>query len=177
LRHGRKVRSFFLILSLAVCLASTRAQEQENKLADRLLRPDMSLANAAQDKKFTALGGTSIDKKFVAKSFYSGDEKLTKSFWGLKGFFGKEFRTRKFFRAEAAANARSNAKIAYASTQFPTKKISIARSSSEEGKVAKVREYADSRPFLGKGTRQEILSQEDRPLTIDEVRELLNKSK
>ena len=40
-----------------------------------------------------------------------------------------------------------------------------------------MRDYADNRPFLGEGTRQEILSQEDKPLTIDEVRELLNKSR
>ncbi len=177
MRQGRGVRAFFLFLSLATCLASAQAQEQESKLADRLLRPDMSLANSAQDKKFTAVGGTSIDKKFVAKSFYSGDERTTKTFWGLRSFFSKGFATGKFSRAEAAANARANAEIAYASTEFPTRKSALVRSSAEEGKVARVREYADSRPFLGKGTRQKNLSQEDKPLTIDEVRELLNKSR
>jgi hypothetical protein len=51
------------------------------------------------------------------------------------------------------------------------------RSSSDATKIAQVREYADQRPFRGKGTRQKILSQQDKPLTIDEVRELLNRSK
>jgi hypothetical protein len=177
LRHGRGVRSTFPLLSLTICAASARAREQENKMVDRVLRPDMSLANAAQDKKFTAVGGTSIDKNLVAKSFYSGGERTTKSFWDLKGFFSKEFETRKFSRAEAAANAKANAEVAYANTEFLTKKSSLIQTSSEEGKVAQVREYPDNRPFLAKGTRQKILSQEDKPMTIDEIRELLNKSK
>ena len=171
------MRCFFLLLGLTVCLASARAQEQEHKLVDRLLRPDMSLASTEQDKKFTTVGGTSVDQKFVAKSFYSGDEKLTKSFWGVKIFSAKEFETRGFSRSDAAANARTNAEIANASTEFPTKKSSLVRTASEEGRSAKVRDYADNRPFLGEGTRQNVLSRENKPLTIDEVRELLNKSK
>jgi hypothetical protein len=177
LRQVRGVRSFFLLLGLTVCLVSARAQEQEHKLVDRLLRPDMSLASTAQDKKFTAVGGTSVDQKFVAKSFYSGDEKPTKSFWGVKIFSSKEFETRGFSRADAAANAKTNAEIAYANTEFPTKKSSLIRTSSNEGKLATVRDYADNRPFLAKGTRQNMLNQKNKPLTIDEVRELLNKNK
>jgi hypothetical protein len=137
----------------------------------------MSLVNAAQDKKFTAVGGTSIDKKFVAKSFSAGDEKTTKSFGGAKGFFSRVFGTRTFTRTEVAPNAKTNAEIAYARTQFTTKESSLVRPSSDSAKTARVLEYADQRPFLGKGTRQRILSQEDKPLTIDEVRELLNKNK
>jgi hypothetical protein len=146
-------------------------------LVDRLLRPDMSLVSTAQDKKFTAGCGTSVDREFAAKSFYSGDGKPSKGFGGVKVFSSKEFETGGFSRANAAANARANAEIAQANTEFPTKNSSLIRAASEEGKVSKVRDYADSRPFLAKGTRQNMLNQENKPLTIDEVRELLNKSK
>ena len=171
------MRWIFLLLCLTGLSLPVRAQEQESKLADRLLRPDMSLANSAQDKKFTAVGGTSVDKKFVAKSFSTGDEKTQKTFPGTKSFLARVFGTRTFTRAEAAANAKANADIAYANTQFTTKESSLVRSSSDSARVARVREYADQRPFLGKGTRQKILSEQDKPLTIDEVRELLNRSK
>ena len=48
-------------------------------MVDRLLEPDMTLANPAQNKQFDGTGTTSVDKKFVAKSFYSGDEANTKA--------------------------------------------------------------------------------------------------
>ena len=175
--QGRRVRLIILLLGLTAWAGLARAQDQENKLVDRLLRPDMTLANSAQNKKFTGTGGTPVDKKFVAKSFYVGDERTTKSFTGEKDFSAKGFETKKFTRAERAANAQSNAQLPYANAEFATRKSSLIRTASDEGKVAKTRDYADSRPFLAKGTRQKILSQEGKPLTIDEIRELLNKSK
>jgi hypothetical protein len=177
LRQGRAVRLFFLLLGLTISAGLARAQDQENKLVDRLLRPDMTLTNQAQNKKFTGTGGTPVDKKFVAKSFYAGDERTTKRFAGEKDFSAKGFATKKFTRAERAANTKTNAGMANANAEFATRKSSLIRTASDEGKVAKTRDYADSRPFLVKGTRQKILSQEDKPLTIDEIRELLNKSK
>ncbi len=171
------MRWILLLLFLTNFAFPAGAQEQEKKLADRLLRPDMSLANPAQNKKFSAVGGTSVDKKFVANPFSTGDEATSKSFGGTKSFFSRVFGTGTFSRAEAAASAKANAEIAYANTQFATRESSLVRPSSDSAKPARVREYADQRPFLGKGTRQEILSQEDKPLTIDEVRELLNRNK
>ena len=133
----------------------------------------MSLANPAQNKKFIAVGGTSVDKKFVAKSFSTGTEKTSKSFGGTKSFFSRVFGTLTFSRTRTAA---TNANIASTKMEFPTKDSSLVRASPDSVKKAGTREYADNRPFLGKGTRQKILSQEDKPLTIDEVRELLNRS-
>ncbi len=170
------MRWLFLLLSLTIFSSFAQAQEQENKLVDRLLRPNMSLANSAQNKKFTAVEGTSVERKFETKQFYSGKERPAKSFWGAKSFLSKTFGTGKHARAEAAAQAKANAEIAYAS-QFASKKSSIARESSFAEKKTRVRDYADSRPFLAQGTRQKILSQEDHAMTIDEVRDLLNKSK
>ena len=67
----------------------------------------MSLANSAQDKKFVAVEGTSVDKKFVANSFSTGNEANTKTFGGTRNFFSRVFGTNKFARAEAAANAKT----------------------------------------------------------------------
>ncbi len=166
-----------LLLGLMIFTSAARAQEQENKLVDRLLRPDTSLSNSAQNKKFTAVEGTSIDKKFVAREFYSGKPKPARTFGDAKSFLSKIFGTGKYGHADATANAKTNAEPAYANAKFQTQKSSLARSSSFAGKSAKTREYADNRPFLGEGTRQKQLSQQEHPMTIDEVRELLNKSR
>jgi hypothetical protein len=171
------VRWIFLLLCLTCFSLPARAQEQERKLADRLLRPDMSLGNPAQDKKFIAAGGTSVDKKFVAKSFSTGDEAASKSFGGMKGFFARIFGTKDFAHADAAVNTKPNPEIAKANTPFTTKDSSLVRQSSDATRTSGTEEYADQRPFLGQGTRQKMLNQENKPLTIDEVRELLNKNK
>ncbi len=176
MRKLRAVRWFSVLIGLTIFSSFVQAQEQENKLVDRLLRPNMELANPAQNRKFTAVEGTSVDKKFEAKQFYSGKESTTKSFWGARSFLSKTFGTGKYAHAEAAANAKANAEIAYAS-QFATKQSALVKKSSVAEKKARVRDYADNRPFLAEGTRQKILSQQDHAMTIDEVRDLLNKSK
>lgn len=169
------MRFFLCLLSLTIGAGTVRAQEQEHKLVDRLLKPDMTLANPAQNKQFSGTGSTPIDKKFEAKSFSANRERTTKSFSGGKDISAKGFETGKFTRAEKAASA--NGELASARTEFATRKSSLAQTAAGEGKVAPTRGYAESRPFLAKGTRQKVLSQQDKPLTIDEIRELLNKSK
>ncbi|HEY2800150.1 MAG TPA: hypothetical protein VGI85_06125 [Chthoniobacterales bacterium] len=171
------MRWSLLLFSVTVFASLARAQEQENQMMDRIMRPNMSLSNPAQDRKFVAVEGTSIERKFVAKGFDSGDEKSTKSFWGLRSFFSEVFGTAKYARAEAAANATANSGIPFASTEFATNQSHLIHTSSQAEKSSPVRDYADNRPFLAKGTRQQQLSEQDHALTIDEVRELLNKSK
>ncbi|MEO8440013.1 MAG: hypothetical protein ABI540_07295 [Spartobacteria bacterium] len=168
---------FLLLPVLMVGVSLARAQDQENKLVDRLLRPDTTLANSAQNKTFTGTGTTAVDKKFVAKSFYAGDEQTAKSFSGGKDFSAKKFEAQKFNRAERAADTKPSFRVAQSGAEFPTQQSALIRTASDEGKVSQTKDYPDNRPFLGQGTRQKILSQENKPLTIDEVRELLNKSK
>ena len=135
----------------------------------------MSLSNAAQDKKFNAVDGTPVDKKFVAKSFDSGEQATTKSFTDGKSFSSKKFRAKKLSWGEVSEYFCGTKVVPDARKQFATKESSTVRTASEGGKVAGVRDCPDNRPFLGKGARQAALSQQDKPLTIEEVRELLNK--
>lgn len=171
------MRGRLLLFGLTTFASLAYAQEQEHQMMDRIMRPNMSLSNPAQDRKFVAVEGTSIDRKFVAKGFYSGDEKSTKSFWGLRSFLSKVFGTEKSARSESAAKAKTNAETAFGSTPFATNKSALTHTSSQADKSSPVRDYADNRPFLAKGTRQQQLSEQNHALTIDEVRELLNKSK
>jgi hypothetical protein len=170
-------RWFFPLLCLMTCPFSVGAQEQERKLVDRLLRPDLTLVNSAQDRKFTGPDITPVEKKVIAKLFHSGRERTARRFSGGKDFPVKQFETKEFGRAQGTAHTRANAEVASAKAEFVAGKSSLVRTSADEGKIAKTRDYGDSRPFLAKGTRQKNLSQEDKPLTIDEIRELLNKNK
>jgi hypothetical protein len=174
----RAVRGFLRTFSLlVVATAIAEGQEQEGKMMDRMMRPNMELSNPAQDKKFTAVEGVSVDKKFEAKEFYSGHEPVTKSFFGARSFFSKAFGTGKYARAKAAANYRKNADLAFASTQFQSKKSEIVKESSFAKKKSATRDYAESKPFLAEGTRQKQLSEQSHAMTIDEVRDLLNKGR
>ena len=174
LRQGRPRACAPAVLCLTISAACS-AQEQENKLVDRLLKPDMSLANSAQDKQFTGTGTTTVEKKFDAKSFYAGNERTDEELFRPERFFREGFETTKFTRAEKAANIQCRAGLCQHEVHDRGK---LTRPpAAEDDKVAQTREYAESRPFLGEGTRQKILSQQDKPLTIDEIRELLNKSK
>jgi len=169
------MRSICVVVSLTIFVASVRAQEQERKLIDRLLRPDTSLVNSAQDKKFVAADGTPFDKKFDTKVFYTGEQHSTKSFLGLREFFARKFGAKKSSQSEMVAVTPSESR--YARTQFATSRSSFVATARDAEKKVKAGEYAEShRPFLAKGARQRMLSQQDHSLTIDEVRELLNRN-
>lgn len=100
-----------------------------------------------------------------------------KGFAGIRSFFAKNFGTKKFCHGDLVANAASSGAPSYAHMVARTKESSLVRKAPEADKVVQTRDYPDSRPFLGQGTRQKILSQQDHPLSIEEVRELLNKDR
>jgi len=170
-------RALLMMIGLTIFAGLLHAQEQEGRLVDRLLRPDLSLVNPQQNKKFVAAEGTSVEKKFEVKSYSATKERPTNSFFGIPDFLARTFGTKKFAQSDSAANAASSTAPTYVHTEAPTKKSALIKKSSQADKVTDTRDYPDNRPFLGKGTRQKILSQQDHPLSIDEVRELLNRDK
>ena len=166
----------FLLFSLTICINHAWAEDQERKLIDRLLRPDMTLINPAQDKQFSGAGGTVANKNVEAKPFYSGDELATMNFAGIKDFAAKKLRAKTLSNVERAGASDRRADCARLEISL-AKSNSFIRTTSDEAKRVETRSYSGSHAFRGKGTRQEILRQQDRPLTIEEVRQLLNKNK
>src|SRR5437016_530736 len=68
--HPPSVRkSIAVCLCFVTTLSCAFAQDQEKKLVDRLLKPDMSLQNEAQNKKFIA-DGASTNKRANVGTFY-----------------------------------------------------------------------------------------------------------
>ena len=174
----RGVRSAVLLVCGLTTFASLlQAQEQDGRLVDRLLHPDLALANPQQNKKFVIANGTSVGRKFEANSYAASTHRQTKAFPGITNFFARFFRTKKFSPGRTNISPATSAPPAYAENVVRTKQSSLVNEAPEATKTATTRDYSDNRPFLGRGTRQKVLSQQDHPLTIEEVRELLNRDR
>lgn len=168
--------SFAVWLLLIAALCSVRAQDQEKKLVDRLLKPDMTLQNDAQNKKFGGDGSASINKRASVGSFYVFQKPRTKNFSGTRDFSTSQFYSQTYRGGRTAYETSSqqtlvNSKSTYASH------AAYVRDAPQSGKKVATRTYAGNRPFLDEGKSQKSLSRKNEPLTIEQVRELLNKNK
>jgi hypothetical protein len=162
-----------LLLGASCCL---RAQDQERKLVDRLLRPDMTLQSGEQRKKFIA-DGTSINKKARVGNFYVEKKSKSKTFSGTRELSTQQFNSRPFHGSRSAFQNSSQQSVGNSRLAYPTQSARGPRDASQSDKKVASRTYAENRPFLDQGKSQKSLNRQNAPLTIDQVRELLNKNK
>ncbi len=161
---------------LLVALSCLRAQDQERKLVDRLLRSDMTLQNSEQKKKFTA-DGTSINKKATVGTFYVEKKSNSKTFSGTRELSTQQFHSQRFHGNRSAFDNSSQQAVRNSRLAYPTQLASGPRNAPQSDKKVASRAYAENRPFLDQGKSQKSLNRQNAPLTIDQVRELLNKNK
>jgi hypothetical protein len=171
------VRKLFAAsLSLLAALSCARAQDQESKLVDRLLKPDMTLENFAQNKKFVA-DRTSINKQATVGTFYVQKRSNSKNSYGTRDFSTGQFNSHSYPGQRSASGISSHQPIGNSRSAYATQPARGPHDASESEKKVASRSYADNRPFLDQGKSQKSLTRKNKPLTIDEVRELLNKNK
>ena len=151
-------------------------QDQERKLIDRLLRPDMELKNDAQSKKFIA-DRKAVNKQANISTFHVQREITPGRFSGTKKLSAPEHGTGRFPGEKCQANTNSRCEIVNVDCQLPMKLTSAVHAIHDSNRVAQSGEFTGKRPFLDHGKSQKSLYQKNKPLTIDEVRELLNKNK
>src|SRR5438094_3105326 len=164
------VRRRLLVLALRALATASYAQEQERKLVDRLLNPNKKLANPDQNKKLT--GRLQAPTRSAAtKSFYLSEKNLSKTFVADRSAPTTSFRTRNYSTQSTTIPTLPPVR------SYQTKKTREASPSAYSTKKYATHDFAGNRPFLGQGKSQKALHAQDRPLTIDEVRELLNKNK
>ena len=170
---------FIVVFCLAiVCAGTSQAQNQEPSLIDRLLRPNMELKNSAQEKKFTP-GSAVIEKSGgTVGTFYLRSNRTEQSFQDLRVVSARKQSAPKFYAGADNAALSANRK-ANAPTSFPTSSARELRNSDDANKkIAADRRFAgEDREFREEGKSQKSLNRHNRPMTIDEVRELLNKNK
>ena len=161
-------------LVLLALVSYAHAQDQESKLVDRLLRPNTTLGNNAQNKQFVA-DGASINKKASVGTFYVQKKSNSKSFSGTRDFSTRQFNSQSF----AGTRSASGTPKAFASSRsaYPTRTVSGPRDAPQSDKKVPSRSYTENRPFLDQGKSQKSLNRQNPPLTIEQVRELLNKNK
>ena len=163
-------------MALLASIPATFAQEQEAKLVDRILKPNMSLVNSAQNKQFRT-AGASVAKRAPAKSFAPENKPLAKPFAGERAFSAQQFTARPFPAGDAAANVSTRTAAAKTEIVYVASAADSTRVAPENGNNLAATPFPGARPFLGRGKSQKALSARDTPLTIEQVRELLNKNK
>jgi hypothetical protein len=163
------------LLTTALCCA--HAQDQEKKLVDRLLKPDMTLQNDAQNKKFVGDGAVSINKRANVGTFYVHQKPRSKSFFGTRDFSTTQFYSQTYQGGRTAHEVSSQQPFANSKSSYASKTAHGVRDASQSGRKVATRGYAGTRPFLDEGKSQKSLNRHNEPLTIEQVRELLNKNK
>ena len=140
------------------------------------MEPDMSLENEAQNKQFTA-DKTSVNKKARVSTFYMEKKRQQKDYSGTRDFRSGEFNTENYNQPDQPVARSVAGKTAAQSNYYDSTKAAKTKQVYDQNKTRKSREYAGNRPYLEKGKSQKSLNRKNRPMTIDEVRELLNKNK
>ena len=187
---------FLLPIVLLICgVAAGRAQQQERKLLDRIMQPDTTLEFDL--RKSSAIG---------SRAYAAGSARV-KEFHYTQKAEPKTFRTREFHGTKTAwmgdfkfstkeANSRGKYEIPNAGKSAETKSMRV-KQASESDKTMATRALPDgNREYRGSLIRprsQDRLTQQGpgaqadrtigwqggnlKPMTIDDVRELLNKNK
>lgn len=165
-----------LALAFAASAPSARAQEQEKKLTQRLMNPDMTLQFTPENKTFGGGKGYTDPKRgnAVVKDFY-----FTQRF-SPKGFETKKFRSKSFWKGDFKFDTKpANVKTSRdAGKVFETKNAEV-KDARESGKKYGTSTFAETRAHIERGKAQGAIDAEQNkgPKTIDDVRELLNKNK
>ena len=187
--HGVPLRPSITAVALAAALwmlgsGLAQAQQQERTLEQRLTRPDMTLTAKEQGKG--GFGG--------GKSFSTGNANSKKSFLGLprfplKSFFGaktyqnnsgKSFWTSEFKPTQKSETMGNKKSLFGSDKSFEVKSATLAKAdATEAGKGYQATNTFQTKSTKMEGKSQKSLDQEHskKEMTIDEVRELLNKNK
>jgi hypothetical protein len=170
------VRSAIVFILFACSIVIANAQEQERRLVDRLLQPDATLHNTAQNKKFGAKSKL-VEKQGSVQSFSISQTAQTKQCADQREYSASEFAAHHFRDGELSSTMQARAeRVKRYSVNDGTGTLQVRDFTDSKKKIAST-EFAGERPFLEQGKSQKSLSQHDTPLTIEQVRELLNKNK
>jgi hypothetical protein len=134
----------------------------------------MTLQNAAQNKEFVT-AEVSQSRQVKTRKFFWQEKTKTKTLPETREIPSRQFHSQSFSESRPATGL--NAKTAWKSDLvFRTQMAADGRVAADRNKKVIGHDFADNHPFRFQGKSQNALSQRDRPLTIEEVRELLNKN-
>jgi hypothetical protein len=136
----------------------------------------MSLANPEQNKKFNGGGPAGVDKHARVGTFYMERKPTSKPYSNTWNFSATKFHS-DTFDTSGTGNSLLAARSTVEPSAYSTPKARVSVELRDSHKHAASNNYAGNRPFLEKGKSQKSLDRKNPPMTIEQVRELLNKNK
>jgi hypothetical protein len=169
------VRWFVTIWFVFLWIPTSWAQHQEPSLVDRLLRPNMELQNNAQGKKFVTNSAV-IERSGTVGTFFLRPTRHEKSFADVPVLTATKYPSRSFHEDAAAATSLQNRNV-NAPANISTSSVRDIHNTYDAHNATVSRSFAGQRPFQEQGKSQKSLDRQNPPLTIEQVRDLLNKNK
>ena len=175
---GMLSRPIWLAMMLFASAPGVFAQQQEQRMLDRIMNPDRDRANPMGVKAFAS-------KPYEGREFRGISE-----FTGVKTAQTKEYTTREFLgirnpwfgkKVYATETAQSLRGYASADREYSSRAAVETRTVSDGARAADLRNNTEAeagRRFLGRGKSQDSINAaypSQGSMTIDEVRELLNR--
>ena len=164
------MRVCLFVFAFLLQMITASAQEQERKLVDRLLKPDTTLQNPQQTKSFSQQRTTSTHAS-ATRSFYIAERNLSRNFVA-----DRQFATTVYSSGNFETKAAGQMKVQKTPT-FSTRDAPAVSAAANRSKTFSTGDFGSTRPFLVRGKSPKSLNAQRHPLTIEEVRELLNKNK
>jgi hypothetical protein len=166
-----------ILLLVPVSLA---AQQQEKKLLERINRPYMELGSHLQSKSYQGAAGLKIQGSPVSdKTFETPQSRNMKEFQGSRSFLGIKnpwFGQLTYDAKPASLSPRGGAEVSKSYSVKPAAVTSYAASSRSANSA---KPQVPLQPFVvqgeAQGAMQQISDRVKKEMTIDDVRELLNK--
>lgn len=165
------VTLYFIFLSVS----TGWAQKQERSLVDRLLRPDTGLQNSDQSKKFAVNNSAATERRGTVGTLYLS-KPSAKSFADSRVFTTSEHRPRTFYDGAHTDFPNKN-RNANSSSALETSSVGDIHNTNDALRSVAGRDFPGQRQFREEGKSQKSLDRQNPPLTVDQVRELLNKNK
>jgi len=110
-------------------------------------------------------------------TFYVQKKSDSKNFTGTRDFSARQFDSQPFRGQRSASGISSQQALGNSRPAYAIQTAHGLRDAPQSGKKVVSRSYAENRPFLDEGKSQKALTRKNKPLTIEQVRELLNKNK
>jgi len=157
-----------------LCVSASWAQQQEPSLVDRLLRPNLELHNNAQGKKFVASSAV-VEHRGSVGTFSLQPNRAEKSFVNTHALTTTEYPSRSVGTEPKVSSTQNQ--IANIPEPVATSSVRDIHSANNPHNVTASRTFADQHQFRDQGKSQKSLDRQNPPMTIDQVRDLLNKNK
>ena len=126
-------------------------------------------------QKFLA-DGAAVDKRATVSAFYIQQKPKPASFARMRELSTGRFSSRSSYDGNRT-NVAAQKQAKNSPDSYSTSSVTKLRNAPDGQKAKDSRTFADQRPFLDRGKSQKSLDRQNPPLTIEQVRELLNKNK